>query len=67
MAFPAPTVETPNCQENWDYLATRIYSGNGVPNIPAAVGSLYLRRDGGAGSTLYVKESGTGTSGWVAK
>lgn len=70
MAFPARTVETPNCQENWDFLSTRIYSGNGSPlgKIPAAQGAIYLRRDGGAGTTLYVKETGgTGTSGWVAK
>lgn len=70
MAFPARTVETPSCQENWDYLSTRIYSGNGSPNgkIPAAVGSIFLRRDGGPGSTFYVKETGgTGTSGWTAK
>jgi len=44
-----------------------IYSGTGAPNIAAAVGSLYLRTDGGSGTTLYVKESGTGISGWVAK
>lgn len=44
-------------------------SGTGSPAgvIAAPVGSVYQRLDGGAGSTLYVKESGTGTSGWVAK
>jgi hypothetical protein len=43
--------------------------GNGSPEgvVTASVGSLYLRFDGGAGSTLYVKESGTGNTGWVAK
>ena len=47
----------------------RILSGAGSPQgvTTAAIGSLYLRTDGGAGSTLYVKESGTGSSGWVAK
>lgn len=44
-----------------------ILTGTGVPAVAAPVGSLYLRTDGGAGSTLYIKESGTGTSGWVAK
>ena len=29
--------------------------------------SLYSRTDGGAGTSLYVKESGTGNTGWVAK
>ena len=46
-------------------------SGTGNPNgvVKAAVGSLYTRLDGGAGSTLYVKESGNATTntGWVAK
>lgn len=31
------------------------------------VGSLFLRTDGGAGTTLYVKQSGTGNVGWVGK
>jgi hypothetical protein len=46
-----------------------IYSGTGTPNgyISAAVGSLYLRLDGGAGNSLYVKETGTGNTGWVNK
>ena len=35
--------------------------------VGARVGSLYVRLNGGAGSTLYVKESGSGTSGWAAK
>ena len=35
--------------------------------VGAVVGSMYTRKDGGAGTTLYVKESGTGNTGWVAK
>lgn len=44
-------------------------SGSGTPEgaITAPVGSLYTRTDGGAGTTLYVKESGAGNTGWVAK
>ncbi|MGG4268367.1 hypothetical protein [Peribacillus simplex] len=42
-------------------------TGTGVPKVAAPVGSMYTRTDGGAGTTLYVKESGTGTTGWVAK
>lgn len=47
----------------------RIQTGSGSPAgaVAAPVGSLYLRTDGGTNTTLYVKESGTGTSGWVAK
>jgi hypothetical protein len=47
-----------------------IRSGNGDPNgvITGSVGDLWLRLDGGAGTTLYVKESGTATTaGWVGK
>jgi hypothetical protein len=43
--------------------------GNGSPEnvVAAPVGTLYLRRDGGTGTTLYVKETGVGASGWTAK
>lgn len=44
-------------------------SGSGSPEgaVTAPVGSLYTRTDGGSGSTLYVKETGTGNTGWIAK
>ncbi|SHK92436.1 hypothetical protein SAMN05444266_101605 [Chitinophaga jiangningensis] len=44
-------------------------SGAGSPEgvVPGNIGALYTRTDGGPGSTLYVKESGTGATGWVAK
>ena len=44
-------------------------SGTGSPEgvVTASVGSLYSRTDGGADTTLYVKESGTGNTGWAAK
>lgn len=47
----------------------QILSGSGSPEgVKAApVGSLFLRSDGGIGSTLYVKERGTDSSGWAAK
>lgn len=49
--------------------ASTINSGSGTPEgtLSAAVGSLYMRTDGGAGTSLYVKESGSGNTGWVAK
>ena len=45
-----------------------IESGTGSPEgvLTAPVGSLWLRSNGGAGSTLYVKESGAGNTGWRA-
>ncbi len=44
-------------------------SGSGSPEgvVSAPVGSLYTRTDGGTGTTLYVKESGTSNTGWTAK
>jgi len=43
------------------------HSDTGAPNMVAGVGAIYYRQDGGAGTTLYIKESGTGSSGWVGK
>ena len=47
----------------------RILTGTGTPEgaITAIVGSLYLNLSGGASTTLYVKTSGTGNTGWTAK
>lgn len=47
----------------------KILCGTGSPegSKTAPVGSLYLRSDGGASTTLYVKQSGTGNTGWVGK
>jgi hypothetical protein len=46
-----------------------IRTGTGSPegSVTATVGSQFMRTDGGANTTLYVKESGTGNTGWVAK
>jgi hypothetical protein len=43
--------------------------GLGSPEgvLAAPAGSLYGRTDGGPGTTLYVKERGSDTNGWVAK
>lgn len=35
--------------------------------IQAVIGSTYSRIDGGAATSFYVKESGTGNTGWVGK
>lgn len=44
-------------------------TGKGSPEgvVVAPIGSLYTRLDGSTSTTLYVKESGTGNAGWVAK
>ena len=46
-----------------------LVSGTGTPEaaVTAPIGSLFLRTDGGAVTTLYVKESGAAATGWVAK
>jgi hypothetical protein len=43
--------------------------GAGSPEgvVEAPVGTMWLRTDGGTGTTLYIKETGTGASGWAAK
>lgn len=45
------------------------FIGNGSPEgvLTASAGSTYRNRLGGSGTTLYVKESGTGNTGWVGK
>jgi hypothetical protein len=51
-----------------DGETVRVYRGYGTPLnvVSAGIGSLYMRLDGGAGTTIYEKESGTDASGWVA-
>lgn len=65
----SPTIVTPT-------IVKRIYTSNvidtygaGTPEsaVTADVGSTFHRTDGGAGTSLYVKESGSGNTGWVGK
>jgi hypothetical protein len=42
-------------------------AGSPEASVTAPVGSLYMRTDGGANTSHYVKESGSGNTGWVAK
>lgn len=48
---------------------THSWAGSGTPEgvVTAAIGSVFHRSDGGAGTSYYVKESGTGNIGWVGK
>ena len=61
-----------------NFAASRYYNGStnvfwsfgtGSPEgaVSASVGSIYSRTDGGAVTSFYVKESGAGNTGWVAK
>ena len=47
----------------------KIVTGAGTPEgaVTAPIGSLYLNTSGGASTTLYVKTSGSGNTGWTAK
>lgn len=76
MAFPLPTVTDPEVQAALDRVALELrrlsqheFSGTGSPEgvVTAPVGSRYRRKDGGAGTSFYIKESGTAANGWVAK
>lgn len=59
--------------EEWAHdiylVAKLIHYGRGTPEgmVPAMTGHIYLNLDGGTGTTLYVKESGAGDTGWAAK
>lgn len=46
-----------------------VLRGTGDPEgvVTAPVATLWLRTDGGTSTTLYVKESGTGSTGWIPK
>ena len=54
---------------HFSQTSNKLLCGTGSPEgaITAVVGSMYLRTDGGTGTTLYIKESGTGNTGWIAK
>lgn len=45
----------------------KIQYGTATPegSITANVGSLFINKSGGAGTTLYVKQTGTGNTGWA--
>ena len=46
-----------------------VLRGTGSPegSVTAGMGAVYYDRGGGANTTLYIKESGAGNAGWVAK
>ena len=49
--------------------AIRLYEGIGSPEgvVTADIGALYVNQSGGVSTTLYVKTSGAGDTGWTAK
>lgn len=53
----------------FEATATGSFVGTGSPEgvVTASSGSIYHNRTGGAGVSIYVKESGSGNTGWIAK
>lgn len=70
-AGTAGKIEVDGSQHCRYYVTPTVFhtGGSGTPegNVTAPIGSLYSRSDGGAGTSLYVKESGSGNTGWAAK
>ena len=79
MSLNPPPQKQPGNESDWRsllrsmyqmfVLLTRIHTGSGTPEgaVKAPVGHIYLRDDGSTGTVFYVKESGNGNTGWVAK
>lgn len=70
-----PLVSEPTTDQNFRELDTRlreleqfIFYGQGSPEgvVLTQPGAIYFDLTGGAGSTIFSKESGTGNTGWVA-
>ncbi len=47
----------------------KVLSGANTPEgaVTASIGSLFLRTNGSASTTLYIKTAGVGNTGWTAK
>ena len=75
MTLPFERVEDNNTRQNFDQLGLKLQpildgfrSGIGSPEgvVAAEPGTVYENKSGGAGTSFYVKESGSGNTGWVA-
>jgi hypothetical protein len=63
---------TKELSEFFEHIQNRVnldFVGTGSPEgvITAPIGCTYRRLDGGAGTSFYVKESGTSNTGWTGK
>jgi hypothetical protein len=73
IAIPAAAFADPNQHRVMKQIEANlnglVISGTGSPQgvVTADPGQLYIDTNGGAGVTLYVKETGTGNTGWAAK
>lgn len=62
-----PVADTIGNLTNLSVTGTFSQTGSPESVYAARIGTLYTRLDGGASTTLYVKTSGTGNTGWTAK
>lgn len=62
-------VDTGETEYNIATTGVYVDEGDGTPEatVAAPIGKTYRRTDGGAGTSFYVKETGTGNTGWVGK
>lgn len=61
------SLSSPISQLNGKNITITAVTGSPEGVVTANVGSLAVRDDGGVSTTLYVKQSGIGNTGWVAK
>jgi len=52
---------------NLSIVGVLTHSGTPEGNFAAPIAAQFRRTDGGAATSLYIKESGTGNTGWAAK
>jgi parallel beta-helix repeat protein len=57
----------PNQLDWLDNVKVSVGTGSPESAVTGGIGSLFLRLDGSTSTTLYVKTSGTGNTGWTAK
>lgn len=64
--MPTPTIWKWNGSIAVGATGQGVFFGSGSPSgvVSANPGSMYLRSDGDIDTTIYLKESGTGSSGW---
>lgn len=48
-------------------IIRRYSTGSPEGSVTAGIGSVYYRTNGGASTTMYIKESGAGNTGWIGK
>lgn len=63
------TIPVVNLVETAGGTTCQFFAGSGTPEsaVSAGVCSVYLRSDGSTSTTLYIKTSGSGNTGWTAK